>query len=792
MATNIRSLKYGLVDTADDISFNKLHETCLQYSSLDSFIDGDDGEDGGAGTYFGVQVNEILDCGAVWDYCQGETKNDESFFNRYYPDPAVPVVARKRFEKSAFGGPGQLAEPDPDIPDNWGYNESYVSEWKDDPGNGNDKINTYGPNDVKFKAKYTKKLKSGKKEFYFGDGSSKRTDYIERSPDNQCVNTGTIYTSDGNGNFVIMDNVIASDCAQEPNPWRPKKNKATAIDLTSASLSASYCDLPPPRDRIGNVNKNLPYITFQNHAQANKASSHNTPTPDNPYGVPSNFTKTKPNWYQPSICYVCGLIIDSDTNENNSGDWQFGSQCEHLLPVVSLAFICGLSENPYHDEIELLFSSVGQPDCPPILEKLKEEYYIFRSFCFKYGVNRINNLDHGNLNHINSSYSLEQLLDPNSPYPNFPFTEGGGPPGILYKQCHPACNESKAMHPFLNIDYNDGGPTIRSINYKNIQNNLTVLAFSGQNISRCNPPVPGRPVPGGRGGVDHYLSKGISQKSCLDGKFTTAPSASNAGTWVPDGNNGPYARNPANDTSNDRTNRPPKVTGNMKPVAPTLFQKSDIKGPNQHGYDWASHVVDYFESLVEPQQQQPPQADGAKSTDYYYPRNATLIPKKFPYLSASGAADGGMTDCVGFSQNIAAAMTGQVYIDSLKIFVSPFAKEIDCRHVASYIISGDFNWENCLIGPDSGAHPAGECRLQCLIRASIKLKRYKFLSADKKYKRKCQHAVCTKNKPAPDAVLNDYARTPITPAPAANPANSASWAAITVSDDIRTSLNSSF
>ena len=48
-----------------------------------------------------------------------------------------------------------------------------------------------------------------KKEKLYKD----RNEFIEHEPDTQCVNSGSIFTSDGNGSFVIMDSIIKSDCA---------------------------------------------------------------------------------------------------------------------------------------------------------------------------------------------------------------------------------------------------------------------------------------------------------------------------------------------------------------------------------------------------------------------------------------------------------------------------------------------------------------------------------------------------------------------------------------------------
>ena len=61
--------------------------------------------------------------------------------------------------------------------------------------------------------------------------------------------------------------------------------------------------------------------------------------------------------------------------------------------------------------------------------------------------------------------------------------EGGGPPGIVYKWAHPACNEIKNAFPFLDVQFDINGYSSNGPLNKNIENCLATLIYEGRNNS---------------------------------------------------------------------------------------------------------------------------------------------------------------------------------------------------------------------------------------------------------------------------------------------------------------------
>lgn len=159
----------------------------------------------------------------------------------------------------------------------------------------------------------------------------------------------------------------------------------------------------------------------------------------------------KPDINRPHICYICGLIIDSlDAKEK---DAPFGSQCEHIIPVISLSFLCGLSNGIWESGVDEIFELINPPGpgcTPAIANANRDDYKVFRNTLFNVG----NGVAAG---------------------------EGGGPPGIVYKWAHPACNEIKNAYPFLDLVFSAGGFTSNGPLYKNIENCLATLIYEGRN-----------------------------------------------------------------------------------------------------------------------------------------------------------------------------------------------------------------------------------------------------------------------------------------------------------------------
>ena len=134
----------------------------------------------------------------------------------------------------------------------------------------------------------------------------------------------------------------------------------------------------------------------------------------------------KPN--NNAYCYICGEIIDSESGEDASG-----SQCEHVVPVTSLAALCGLSGPDYEKTIDAYF------------EKNKE---------LDGGVEVV---DGNGIKITREAYKLWRkiLIGDGTGDVNEAFGHGGGKreTGVMYRWAHPACNMIKKDHAFLGLNW---------------------------------------------------------------------------------------------------------------------------------------------------------------------------------------------------------------------------------------------------------------------------------------------------------------------------------------------------
>jgi hypothetical protein len=131
----------------------------------------------------------------------------------------------------------------------------------------------------------------------------------------------------------------------------------------------------------------------------------------------------KPN--NNAYCYICGEIIDSESGEDASG-----SQCEHVVPVTSLAALCGLSGPDYEKTIDAYFEKNKGLDGTVEGNGKKitrEAYKLWRKILIGDGS--------GNVNEA--------------------FDHGGGKreTGVMYRWAHPACNMIKKDHAFLGLNW---------------------------------------------------------------------------------------------------------------------------------------------------------------------------------------------------------------------------------------------------------------------------------------------------------------------------------------------------
>lgn len=148
----------------------------------------------------------------------------------------------------------------------------------------------------------------------------------------------------------------------------------------------------------------------------------------------------KPVAYENVKCYICGELINND-----SGTDPDGSQCEHVVPVTSLAALCGLSGDDYENTINNYFekkslekTAVGTIDVEGI-PITRENYDKWRKILIGDPVN----------NNNNRSATVAFNNDEDT------MNNGGGVKneGVLYRWAHPACNMIKKDYAFLGLDW---------------------------------------------------------------------------------------------------------------------------------------------------------------------------------------------------------------------------------------------------------------------------------------------------------------------------------------------------
>ena len=134
----------------------------------------------------------------------------------------------------------------------------------------------------------------------------------------------------------------------------------------------------------------------------------------------------KPN--NNAYCYICGEIIDSESGEDASG-----SQCEHVVPVTSLAALCGLSGPDYEKTIDAYFEKNKELD------------------------GTVEVVDGNDIKITREAYKLWRkiLIGDGSGNVNEAFDHGGGKreTGVMYRWAHPACNMIKKDHAFLGLNW---------------------------------------------------------------------------------------------------------------------------------------------------------------------------------------------------------------------------------------------------------------------------------------------------------------------------------------------------
>ncbi len=134
----------------------------------------------------------------------------------------------------------------------------------------------------------------------------------------------------------------------------------------------------------------------------------------------------KPN--NNAYCYICGEIIDSESGEDASG-----SQCEHVVPVTSLAALCGLSGPDYEKTIDAYFEKNKELD------------------------GTVEVVDGNGIKITREAYKLWRkiLIGDGSGNVNEAFDHGGGKreTGVMYRWAHPACNMIKKDHAFLGLNW---------------------------------------------------------------------------------------------------------------------------------------------------------------------------------------------------------------------------------------------------------------------------------------------------------------------------------------------------
>ena len=137
-----------------------------------------------------------------------------------------------------------------------------------------------------------------------------------------------------------------------------------------------------------------------------------------------------------------------------------GSQCEHVLPIVTLAFLCGLKLDNFDKLIQgILNDTCAHNITPQMAQKMR---------LWRNGL-------HG--------LAANGAHPPQPADPDLPTT------GVVYLWAHPYCNQFKDCHPFVNVDFDlDTGP-VATVNEHNIQFILRVLQGKILTAAKKNLPL---------------------------------------------------------------------------------------------------------------------------------------------------------------------------------------------------------------------------------------------------------------------------------------------------------------
>ena len=137
-------------------------------------------------------------------------------------------------------------------------------------------------------------------------------------------------------------------------------------------------------------------------------------------------------------CYICGEPIN-----DLSGELPDGSQCEHVVPVTSLAALCGLSGDDYEKTIDNYFEEYSEDKTKngniniDGLIITRDNYNLWRKRLI------------GDPDNNNNPRDAVAASD------NLTREHGGGSQteGVLYRWAHPACNMIKKDYAFLGLSW---------------------------------------------------------------------------------------------------------------------------------------------------------------------------------------------------------------------------------------------------------------------------------------------------------------------------------------------------
>jgi len=171
-------------------------------------------------------------------------------------------------------------------------------------------------------------------------------------------------------------------------------------------------------------------------------------------------------------CYICGELINNISGEAKEPD---GSQCEHVVPVTSLAALCGLSGDDYEKTIDNYFSKYsGEKNKDGTINIdgeviTREKYNLWRKRLIG---------DRDNNNNPRPAATASNYLTRE---------HGGGlqNEGVLYRWAHPACNMIKKDYAFVGLNWtpardNEEWERMKEVGFP-ILNSREVAAASGAN-----------------------------------------------------------------------------------------------------------------------------------------------------------------------------------------------------------------------------------------------------------------------------------------------------------------------